>query len=216
LAAEKFLRKAREEGLEANVFRVGNLVFDSTTGIFQENITDNAFYTLLKSLINIGYFPSITERALNFSFIDYVAKAIVLLFDKKNLQNETYHLFNNKMVSMTSMAEFLIQAGIRLNMLPTDEFAKHLFAKYEDSETKEHISRILVHSNLFFEGASKTSFITLNHKTNRILKSFNFAWPELDSVKVKLMMDHCQQVGFIQQDLPIGMMSEKIYVEASI
>jgi len=216
LAAEKFLRKAREEGLEANVFRVGNLVFDSTTGIFQENITDNAFYTLLKSLINIGYFPSITEQALNFSFIDYVARAIVLLFDKKNLQNETHHLFNNKMVSMTAMAEFLIQAGIRLNMLPTDEFVKHLFAKYEDSETKEHISRILVHSNLFFEGASKTSFITLNHKTTRILKSFNFAWPELDSVKVKLMMDHCQQVGFIQQDLPIGMVSEKIYVEASI
>ena len=197
LEAEKFLLKAREEGLEANIFRVGNLVFDSVTGVFQENIEDNAFYTLVKSLIKIGYFPEIDDKTLNFSFIDYVAKAVVLLFDKVNLKNETYHLFNTNQISLVSLGELLKHAGIYTNTIPVDDFIKCLYEKYEDEKTKSHIARILVHSNMFFEGASKTSFMIRNEKTENILKELNFKWPELNYLRVRLMMEHCKKVGFI-------------------
>lgn len=197
LEAEKFLLKAREEGLEVNIFRVGNLVFDSVTGVFQENIGDNAFYTLVKSLIKIGHFPEINEKNMNFSFIDYVAKAVVLLFDKVNLQNETYHLFNTNQISIVSLGELLKQAGMHGKTIPVDDFIKYLYEKYEDEDAKSHIARILVHSNMFFEGASKTSFMINNEKTENILKGLNFKWPELDSLRVELMMGHCKKVGFI-------------------
>jgi len=198
LEAEKFLVKAREEGLEANVFRVGNLVFDSETGVFQENIEDNAFYTLVKSLIKIGHFPKIDEKTLNFSFIDYVAKAVVLLFDKVNLKNETYHLFNTNQISLVSLGELLKYAGMHTETIPVDDFIKYLYEKYEDEEAKSHIARILVHSNMFFEGASKTSFMIRNEKTENILKELNFKWPELNPAGVRLMMEHCKKVGFIR------------------
>jgi amino acid adenylation domain-containing protein/thioester reductase-like protein/non-ribosomal peptide synthase protein (TIGR01720 family) len=197
LEAEKFLLKARQNRLEVNVFRVGNLVFDSETGVFQENIEDNAFYTLVKSLIKIGCFPEIDEKTINFSFIDYVAKAVVLLFDKVNLQNETYHLFNTNQISIVALGALLKQAGMDAKTIPVDVFIKYLYEKYEDEEAKNHIARILVHSNMFFEGASKTSFIIQNKKTENILKRLNFKWPELDSLKVRLMMEHCKKVGFI-------------------
>ncbi|EGO65810.1 non-ribosomal peptide synthetase [Acetonema longum] len=197
LAAETALAKARGEGLTANVFRVGNLVFDSASGVFQENIEDNAFYTLLKSLLNIGYFPEMHQKTMNFSFIDFVAKAIVLLFDKKNLQNETYHLFNSKQVSMVTLAELISRAGVAVNVMPVNDFIKYLYAKYEDETVKSYITRVLVHSNMFFEGASKTSFIVQNQKTESILQALNFTWPGLDREKTELMMAHCKKVGFI-------------------
>ncbi|MBU2703324.1 amino acid adenylation domain-containing protein [Sporomusaceae bacterium BoRhaA] len=197
LEAEKFLFKSRREGLDVNIFRVGNLVFNSSSGVFQENITNNAFYALVKSLIKLGCFPEIKDNILNFSFIDYVAKAIVLLFDKKNLQGETYHIFNPRQISIISFAELLKQTGIQADTVALNKFVTYLYARYEDEEIQNYITRILVHSNVFFEGASKTAFIVRNQKTERILQALDFNWPKLDSLKVKLMLEHCRKVGFI-------------------
>jgi thioester reductase-like protein len=198
LEAEKFLLQARVDGLEVNVFRVGNLVFDSATGVFQENIEDNAFYMLVKSLIKIGYFPEIYRKTFNFSYIDYVAKAVILLFDKVNLKNETYHIFNTNQISIASLGQLLKQAGMHTKTISVDDFIKHLYEKYEDEEAKDYVARILVHSNMFFQGDSRTSFIIRNEKTENILKRLNFKWPELNYLRIRLMMEHCKGVGFIR------------------
>ncbi len=197
LQAEKQIVKAREKGIECNVFRVGNLVFDSKSGIFQENIQDNAFYSIVKSMIKIGYFPAITDKTLDFSFVDQVAKAVVLLFDRKNLKNETYHLYNSHRINMISFARYLKQAGVDVQMMPVDKFNTYILKKYEEEETKQEVTRILVHSNIFFEGASKTLFLLRNRKTDGILKALGFEWPRLNSKRVKLMIEHCRNVGFM-------------------
>nr|WP_283657092.1 SDR family oxidoreductase [Paenibacillus sp. RC343] len=197
LEAEKEIVRAREEGLDSNVFRVGNLVFDSNSGIFQENISDNAFYSLVKSMIKLGRLPAIQDKTMNFSFVDEVAKAVVLLFDRKNLINETYHLFNSHQVSMISFAKLLKQADINVKPMPVEDFTEYMFEKYDEPETAQEVARILVHSNVFFEGASKTLFMTMNKKTDGILQELGFEWSRLDSQKVKLMMDHVKKVEFM-------------------
>lgn len=196
-AAEKSILKSRKTGLVANIFRVGNLVFDSTNGVFQENIADNAFYTTMKSLIKIGCFPEIKAKTLDFSFIDYVAKAILLLFNKRNLQNETYHIFNPHQISLLFLADCLQRAGMRVQTMSVDGFIKYLHQKYTDEALQNDLIRILVHSNLFFEGASKTQFITCHQKTENILKSLDFKWPRLDQEKVNWMLEYCRRVRFI-------------------
>ncbi|WP_025682717.1 thioester reductase domain-containing protein, partial [Paenibacillus maysiensis] len=197
LEAEKEIVKARQQGLDSNVFRVGNLVFDSNSGIFQENISDNAFYSLVKSMITLGRVPAIQDKTMNFSFVDEVAKAVVLLFDRKNLINETYHLFNSHQVSMISFSKLLKQADINVKPMPVEDFTEYMFEKYDEPETEQEVARILVHSNVFFEGASKTLFMTMNKKTDGILQAMGFEWSRLDGQKVKLMMDHVKKVGFM-------------------
>ncbi|ALP39316.1 non-ribosomal peptide synthetase (plasmid) [Paenibacillus sp. IHB B 3084] len=197
LEAEKEIVKARQQGLDSNVFRVGNLVFDSNSGIFQENISDNAFYSLVKSMITLGRVPAIQDKTMNFSFVDEVAKAVVLLFDRKNLINETYHLFNSHQVSMISFSKLLKQADINVKPMPVEDFTEYMFEKYDEPETEQEVARILVHSNVFFEGASKTLFMTMNKKTDGILQALGFEWSRLDGQKVKLMMDHVKKVGFM-------------------
>ncbi len=195
--AEKMVVKAREEGVNANVFRVGNLVFDSATGIFQENITNNAFYAVIRSCINLGCFPETTEKNINFSFIDQVAKAVVLLFDRKKLQNETYHLYNSHTVSMSFVAGLINQAGVKINIIPPAEFVENLLKKYDDEDKTDDITQILVHTNMLSGSMEKTSFTLLNNKTDVILKAAGFEWSRLDCKKIKLMLEHCMKVGFI-------------------
>ncbi|MGZ7444128.1 amino acid adenylation domain-containing protein [Paenibacillus sp. TH7-28] len=197
LEAEKEILSAREQGIEANVFRVGNLVFDSKSGIFQENIEDNGFYSLIKALIKLGQLPAIHDKTMNFSFADEVAQAVVLLFDRKHLANETYHLFNSHQVSMAAFAKLLQQADVRVGTMPVADFSEYMFEKYEEPETQQEVARVLVHSNIFFEGASKTSFMLMNRKTDGLLQALGFSWSRLDVQKVRLMMEHSKKVGFI-------------------
>jgi len=195
--AEKMIIKAREEGVTVNVFRVGNLVFDSATGIFQENITNNAFYATIKSCINIGCFPDIREKTINFSFIDQVAEGVVLLFDKKRLKNETYHLYNSNTVSMSEVAMLIKETGVPVQAVPPAEFLENLLEKYDDEEKRDDITQILVHTNMLSGGMDKTACIVSNKKTELILKAAGFEWSKLDGEKVKLMLEHCRNVGFI-------------------
>lgn len=198
--AEKMVVKAREEGVNANVFRVGNLVFDSATGIFQKNITNNAFYSVIRSCINLGCFPGTTEKSINFSFIDQTAKAVVLLFDRKELLNETYHLYNSHTVSMSFVAELINQAGVKVKIIPPAEFVENLLIKYDDKDKTDDITQILVHNNMLSGSMEKTFFTLLNSKTDVILKAAGFEWPRLDCEKVKLMLEHCIKVGFINMN----------------
>lgn len=58
LEAEKIVLETRDKGINVNVFRVGNIGFDSKTGRFQENIEQNALYSMMKSYIRIGLVPN--------------------------------------------------------------------------------------------------------------------------------------------------------------
>jgi hypothetical protein len=98
---------------------------------------------------------------------------------------------------MILLADLFKQAGLNVRTIPIDDFIKYLYSRYEDKDIKNEITRILVHSNVFFEGASKTPFIIRNQKTESILRALNFAWPELDERKIHLMLEHCKKVGFI-------------------
>ncbi|MGG1617649.1 hypothetical protein ACIFQM_02765 [Paenibacillus sp. NRS-1782] len=147
-------------------------------------------------MIKLGRLPTIQDKTMDFFFVDEVAKAVVLLFDRKNLINETYHLFNSHQVSMIAFAKLLKQADINVKPMSVEDFTEYMFEKYDESETEQKVARIL-HSNVFFEGANKTLFMTMNKKTDGILQELGFEWSRLDGQKAKLMMDHARKVGFI-------------------
>jgi nucleoside-diphosphate-sugar epimerase len=49
-AAEKLVREAGDNGLPITIYRVGNLVGNSNTGLFQRNIESDAYYRILSHL----------------------------------------------------------------------------------------------------------------------------------------------------------------------
>ena len=52
--AEKAVLNARKEGLRANIFRMGNLTWRVSDGLFQPNTDDNGFLHRVRALLKLG------------------------------------------------------------------------------------------------------------------------------------------------------------------
>ncbi len=92
--AEEIIIAAREKGINTSIYRVGNLAFNSTNGIFQENIEDNAFINSLKMYFILGEIPAFIPKIYDFSFINKTAEAICTLMECPGLFNTAHHISN--------------------------------------------------------------------------------------------------------------------------
>ncbi|MCP4150718.1 MAG: non-ribosomal peptide synthetase, partial [bacterium] len=152
LEAEKLVLEAREKGIHTNIIRVGNLVFHSQTGTFQKNIEDNAFYAILKSLIKLKRFPEMKAQNVEFSFVDYTAEAVTLLFSRKEFKNQNYHVRNPYHLNYPGLVELIkttrYRQEIPLDIIPGLEFLDFLKNNYHDTLYSEYIKTLVLHTGL--------------------------------------------------------------------
>lgn len=182
---EQEVIKASNYGVKANIYRVGNLVANSLTLTHQKNLDDNAFFHLLKTYILLKQIPgelSIIEA----SPVDYTALAIVKLFDKRSLVNQTFHISNPVLYNVTKYLntynpESVKQVGI-------DEFLDTLASRF--GEELNCVNSILYRFCLLqnWLGHINTDNITkykiVNDRTNLILSTLGFDWKKIDENKI--------------------------------
>lgn len=196
LEAEKLVIEARKKGLNSSIYRVGNLVFDSETGRFQDNIEDNAFYSLIRSFIKLGRIPNVNIKAYDFSFIDYVSRAIILLFDRNNLKNEIYHIYNSNGVSLTNIGDYINNHNYDIESLNIKDFLKFIRNSSDSRQLQPYIDKILLYSGIL-DNSDMSNFITLSDKTELILSRIGFNWIEVKQEHIDKMLDYCVKVKFI-------------------
>ena len=197
IESENIVMEARSRGLNTNIYRVGNLISNSKTGSFQENIQDNAFYKIIKSLVSLEVLPEDTVKSLDFSFVDYVSKAVTQLMFQKELKDEIYHVFNHNFISLMDLKEFLGESGVFLTSMPQSEFVEYLYEKHQDEELGEFAENLLFH--LQVSEQTNTAEITItSDRTQFILKELGFEWPTVNYNHVNKLLEHCIKVGFIK------------------
>lgn len=92
--AEERVLLAREEGLKANIFRIGNLTWRMSDGKFQLNAQDNGFLGRCRGLLKVGaYSKEIAEYPIDFTPVDECADAYVRLSLHDHVNN-IYNLYN--------------------------------------------------------------------------------------------------------------------------
>ncbi|WP_159433260.1 non-ribosomal peptide synthetase [Clostridium cavendishii] len=197
LEAEKLILKARQKGINTNIFRVGNLVFDSTSGRFQKNIEDNNFYEFIKSLIEFGSYPGFGAFYYDFSFIDHTAKAITLLFNVIELSNQVYHISNPNKISLVNVCELIQKYEPNFKKRKTEDFLNELYLSFENNSFKYNISKIIMNLNILGDGRETTNFEITSKRTNDLLKKVGFSWDIVDEIHIKRMIDHCKKIGYI-------------------
>lgn len=185
LEAEKMVIAARKNGRCCNIYRLGNITFDSNTGIPQENLDDNAFYQQLRAYVNLGVVPDQFNEA-EFSFVDQVSKAIVLLFNRAELKNETYHMQNSHVVEL---GDVLADSSLGLNIskLSFNRFIDFLIKNMDKKGYLEFIENTMLHHGWLEERADNSTYtqcMVCSEKTEMILKKLNFQWPKLDPIRL--------------------------------
>ncbi|AGF55973.1 non-ribosomal peptide synthetase [Clostridium saccharoperbutylacetonicum] len=196
LEAEKLVEEAGKKSLNTKIFRLGNVTFNYETGLFQENIKENAFYKNIKAFIKLKCLPEIKGNIFDFSYVDQLAKAIILLFDKTNYRNEVFHIENPKKLSASDLTRALRRQYKDIELKNKEDFLAYISLKREDEELREYVEDVMVHLGLL-ENNDLTTFITVSDRTNAILKEFNFEWGKLDESAIKRMLDYCEKVNFL-------------------
>ncbi|WP_187386550.1 non-ribosomal peptide synthetase [Paenibacillus ihumii] len=139
--AEGLIYEAMEKGLQASIYRVGNLTGRYGDGAFQENMDENMFYNRLKSFIQIGIaIAEMAEQTEEFTPIDSCAEAILKIVRTKEAAGNVFHIFNPRPTTYALICEALQEAGYKMEQLSEAEAASHLEELMKDESKHEWLS----------------------------------------------------------------------------
>ncbi|MGB3183761.1 MAG: amino acid adenylation domain-containing protein [Cyclobacteriaceae bacterium] len=191
---EKILTGARMQGVNVNIYRVGNLSYDSETGIFQHNMEDNAFYSQLKAYLTLGYMPR-EVGSFEITPVNEAAMAFTMLFDKADLSSQTFHIFNPNRLTADRLSDYLQKTGLPLQLVSLPDFTDKILAEYDKNE--QLISRLLLHIGLL-DNAEQTGTvrIPLNSATVSLLKQYGFEWKEINSLQIEKMATYAMKQNY--------------------
>ena len=173
--------KYRAYGIKSNIYRVGNLAFMSENYRVQQNIEDNAFFNWLKCLLEL---KCITEdvASVQISQTDLTALAIVKLFDKKQLDNDIYHVFNPYLFDLSNIvADNKMPIFKKTTM---EQFVDTIIGYLDAGICSDLIIKFLLHQGWLDDLGTKTTVAEiLQNKTQHILSQLDFAWEPITNAK---------------------------------
>ena len=167
--AEEAVLLAREDGLKVNIYRIGNLTWRMSDGMFQKNADDNGFIGRARGLLKAGlYSPEIAEFPMDFTAVDECANAYVKLV-LHNRINNIYHLYNPHLFTIEKLANKLL---FKCKSVPREIFDKFLKEKITDKD----VAVLSFYSSI----ASNSRNVPIsNDFTNGVLLSLGFKWSNI-------------------------------------
>ena len=175
-AAEKQVINYKKSGINANIYRVGNLAYISTNYRVQENIEDSAFFNRLKCFIALK--TAVPEIGIEeISAVDLTAQAIVKIFDKQELSNSIYHVFNPH---LCNISDFLSQLNfVDIKLEPINNFLDMLIQNLDNPDIKNQLIMRFILDQGWSDGKLKTINYLLQDRTHAILDQLGFKWPKI-------------------------------------
>ncbi len=155
--------------IKAKIFRMGNIMPREEDNVFQYNAKDNALFSRLQTIINLGVITDSYENLIiDFSPVDLCAKAIMTILEN-HVSDEVLHIYNNHQISLK---DFFRLAKIPLNKVSLEEFINNLRALKNPFAT--HLLNDLQNSNITFTKVK-------NDITTSILEKYGFTWNKIDA-----------------------------------
>ena len=140
LAERMILQRMVDDGLKANIIRVGHLAPRSTDGLSQINASENMLSSLMQTMADLGGCPeSVTQMEIDWMPVDEVADSIFNTMTS-NLSRPVLHL-NKKRQNLKTMAD--VYAGTVLPVWPDGDYRRLLLTHHESGIGTHLLSMIL-------------------------------------------------------------------------
>ncbi|MGN0221077.1 MAG: AMP-binding protein, partial [Prevotella sp.] len=195
---EEALLSLVSRGLKGKIVRVGNLMSRNADGEFQINFQTNGFMRTLKGYVGLGCCPvSMADKAYEFSPIDSVAKAIVMLSDT-NPEFTVFHVYNCHRVHLIDIIGMLNEMGMKVAMVTDEEFSQRLMGALERSEDDKVGGLISYRSS-----ASGHLVKTVEWNSDfsiKVLYRLGFVWPMTGDDYIRKAIESVRSLGFFDLD----------------
>lgn len=180
--AEKYVLNAMSNGLDAYILRMGLLMPRFKDGIFQENILDNDFINKIISFKKIGIVPDyLLNYKIDFTPVDYAAKAIYLLISHPNKVNRIFHLYNHKTVSVKRLINVFQKSNYEIKVLTENDFKHKIDLILNDNQSKHLLKNLINDFDKNKKLIYKTNFNMESKFTVRYLRKIHFRWPRINN-----------------------------------
>jgi len=121
--AERILRRAADLGVQVNIYRPGNISFNSVTGVCQPH--KNRLMLMLKGSMQLGQVP---EFAMNFDLmpVDFLARFIAFHAGQFDAGHAVFNLHNPQPLSWTEYVDSFRTAGRNFELVNVADWQKQL------------------------------------------------------------------------------------------
>lgn len=164
--AEKKILEEREQGLRANIYRVGCLTSRRRDGVFQLNAEESGLRNRLIGVLKAGvYTEDIQAFPVDFTAVDECAEAFITLIYSGRCNN-IYHMFNPNAITIKDLGWI---GGKNLRKVSNIKFAQIMKEHVEDKQISEYAFYSAMSTK------SKAVFIQCA-ETYRELTKLSFRW----------------------------------------
>lgn len=126
--AENLVKEAKNRGLHYRIFRIGTLFSDYIKDYKAPNYQNMAIYRLTNSFRQLGLIPDLNQVLFDYSFVDDVSKAIWLLAETRNLNNEVFHISNSEKIFLRDIGKYF---DTSCKILDPNDFFDQLYKLYK-------------------------------------------------------------------------------------
>ena len=178
--------------------RVGNLTGRYSDGLFQKNVADNAFYNILRLIITKGILPNtLASTSLEFTPVDYCAKAICDIIANTDINKHVYHIFNNNYIAFKKFISILNELGYFVKFIPGNQFKKDIINVLDLDENKDQLQGVI--NDLDDElGIRFNSSVNLDNSiTNAYLEKLDFHWPKITKDYIIDLINYMKKIMYI-------------------
>lgn len=177
----------KNKGLKANVYRIGNLTWRFSDGVYQKNVLSNGFFMRMKNILDLGKYPtSFKNMKVEMTPVDIAANFIVtLIIMNKTSINEVYHIYNQNFVNFMDVIEALNIFGNNIEEINDDDFMELL---------KQYDSRENVLLNDIVSSMGTIEVKLGNEYTVNMLKKFGKKWPIISKEYIQNMLYYIKKL----------------------
>lgn len=196
--AEAVIVDGLENGLDARIYRVGNLTGRFKDGWFQENINENMFYLLSKAFLELGGFDKeIMQGMVDLTPIDICAQAIIHIITSKGIQERVFHLQNPHLVTYEDMYCVFEELGFTRRIHSRDDVTRELGVMMSQDNEKQFLAGILTTMLSDVERTEEVNVAVDSSRTLQTLEDHSFTYPVPDVEYMRKLAMHMIKVGFV-------------------
>ena len=140
---------------------------------------------------------TMVNEFLEFTPVDYCAKAISQLIFNVETPRYVFHLFNENYIRVSDLLEILETFGFSTEILSGNDFKQKMVA-LSNQHPEENILKGIVNDLDDTLGLAFRS--TVNQKnmyTNSCLEKLNFEWPEITTEYIEKIMDYLRKKKYL-------------------
>ncbi len=183
--AEGLILDAMSDGLNARIFRVGNLTA-TMDGRFQMRPEKNAFANRLKAIAALGCVPlGMLGAHVELTPAELCAQAIIALTLMPGDKLPIYHVYNTNLLTGGELVALMEQSGFRLRVISDKEFAEHMSALSRQGRLEE-LAGLMAELN---PGRRPLTITVTAKETEDRLRKTGFVWPIIGKAYISQFME---------------------------